>query len=290
MTSAGVVDDLELALRGGDGVAIICEGERPDRDQFVYQVWFASRAREVTFHARDGWVQVQKAVEELRRRNMPVPVFGLTDRDFAPEEEMAVQGIPTFSGPVFRLPRSAIENYLLDPAAWLDLLRSLHRRRPSALEGWNSVGAVEAHVLDAYRASIPVAAHNWAVHDLTKEFGDRPDFCGREYLRSWQAANGDPPLPERLARWATAFDREERAREQFEARHAVLAAAAENVEELGRFVAGRLVLGHIQQAIPIVEGRGRPGVDDLVDRYLDKRPEPPDDVAFLVDRVLSFGR
>jgi hypothetical protein len=70
VTNACGLEALDLALRGGRGVAIICEGERPEHDEYIYREWFGALAREVTFHSRDGCLAVRTAVEELRRREV----------------------------------------------------------------------------------------------------------------------------------------------------------------------------------------------------------------------------
>jgi hypothetical protein len=49
------LDELEIVLRSGAGIAIICEGEDYREDEFFYKEWFGDLGRMVTFHAQDGW-------------------------------------------------------------------------------------------------------------------------------------------------------------------------------------------------------------------------------------------
>ncbi|MBI5490530.1 MAG: DUF4435 domain-containing protein [Deltaproteobacteria bacterium] len=287
MTAPAGFDELELALRGGSGVAIICEGETYRQDEAVFRRWFERRAREVTFHAQNGWRRVVHAVEQLRRLAAPVPVYGIVDRDFAPDAELERQHAAEFRGPVFRLPRCTIENYLLEPAGWHEVVRALHVREPQLPTGWDSLPAVSERLSEAYRASVPVAAHNWTVHVLRERFERQAGFCDTEYLRHSGVAE-QVDLGARLAAWAGGFGAADEARAEFAGRRDLLVGLADPVR-LSTYVSGKLVLQRVQQDVPIAAGRRRPAVDELVDRYLDKRPEPPEEILGLVARILAVA-
>ena len=49
MNGYPVVDELEVTVRAGRGVAVIVEGESAEEAPWSYGQWFGDRARQVTF-------------------------------------------------------------------------------------------------------------------------------------------------------------------------------------------------------------------------------------------------
>lgn len=277
------LDELEVVLRSGAGIAIICEGEDYREDELFYKEWFGELGRLVTFHAQDGWECVQDAVSELRRRGTPVPVYGLLDRDFTPDEEIARQSESSFDGTCYRLLRYDLESYLLDPEGWLGVLRRvLWRREPHVPAGWDTTQAVADRIRGFYGEALAVAAHNWTVRCLAERYGAQPGFVGRSYVTSVQAlAKVNPDTA--LSAWASAFGAQDAAREVYRDRLAFLRAREDNLDELQKYVSGKLVLQELHRTIP--RARKRPDRMDLAERYLDQRRAPPPEVVALLDLI-----
>ncbi|WP_433936217.1 hypothetical protein AB3662_16120 [Sorangium cellulosum] len=279
------LDELEIVLRSGAGIAIICEGEDYREDEFFYKEWFGDLGRMVTFHAQDGWECVQDAVKELRRRGTPVPVYGLLDRDFTPDEELARQLEPSFDGSCYRLPRYDLESYLLDPEGWLGVLRRvLWRREGRVPEEWDTAQAVADRIRAFYREALPIAAHNWTVRRLAESHAAQPSFVGRSYLTAVQAL-ATVNAEDALANWASAFGAQDAAREVYRDRLAFLRAREDDLDALQKHVSGKLVFQELHRSIPCA--RKRPDRMDLAERYLDQCREPPPELAALLRLILA---
>jgi hypothetical protein len=249
------LDELEIVLRSGAGIAIICEGEDYREDEFFYKEWFGDLGRMVTFHAQDGWKYVQDAVKELRRRGTPVPVYGILDRDFTPDEELARQSEPSFDGTCYRLARYDLESYLLDPEGWLGVLRRvLWRREGRVAEGWDTVDAVADRIRGFYREALPIGAHNWTVRRLADAHGAQPSFVGRSYVTAVQAL-ATVNAEDALATWASAFGAQDTAREVYRERLAFLRAREDDLDELRKHVSGKLVFQELHRTIPCARKR-----------------------------------
>jgi hypothetical protein len=50
-------------------------------------------------------------------------------------------------------------------------------------------------------------------------------------------------------------------------------------------VSGKLVFRELCRSIPCPPGRPRPHRIDLAERYLDQRPDPPGEIATLIDHI-----
>lgn len=281
------LDDLEVVLRSGAGVAIICEGEDYREDEFFYKEWFGQIGRSVTFHAQDGWERVQDAVTELRRRGTPVPVYGLLDRDFTPDAEIARQSDPAFDGFCYRLPRYDLESYLLDPEGWLAVLQKLlFRREPQIPAGWDTIQSVADQIHGIYRAALPIAAHNWTTHRLHEIHAMQSGFSNKRYLTSLQALE-KLDVETAVVNWASSFGASEVARETYRERLAFLRATADSLDEMQKHVSGKLVFHELHRRIPCAPNRQQPDRMYLADRYLEYRPKPPPEVDTLIQRILS---
>ncbi len=120
------LNDLVVQIHIGPAVAVIVEGEALAGDAWVYgDIWFANRASDVIFAPQSDWRTVVEAVRRLRAALPLHPIFGIIDRDAAPDDrldELVPQG-------VFRLPYYSVENLLLDPECWFQVLRLSMRPR-----------------------------------------------------------------------------------------------------------------------------------------------------------------
>ena len=270
-------DDLLIACRAGQGAIVLVEGERDDEDAFYYNQWFGTLGREISFFPQNGWQRVIAGVEHLRRELPPRHrVFGIIDRDFAPDALLASQQAALPADGILRTRAYTLENYLLNPAGWLAVLRSL--LRTGLPSGWTDEAGVAGHILMAYRACLDIAAWNRTVHSENArqaggpslDFKEHPDALLRakvppdEQLRTWGQPRGAPQPLDAVYR-------------QHQAALQALPDA-----DLPQWITGKAVLKVFLQALP---------VDKIADRhllsiYIDKQPDPPADVAALIEQIL----
>lgn len=267
-------DDILLATcRAGLGKIVIVEGESIDQDPYYYGRWFGDLARELTFIPQNGCELVVRAVAYLREHLAPArEVYGIRDRDFHDEP---TQGDSIPADGVLCPTRYTMENYLLEPEGWFEVVKLVHRSTRPA--GWDSVAAVHEQILAAYRKCLPLAAFNFTVkQDYARlpadpsgtRFGYRhhpdsvnPSTLGQ--LDAWGAERGLPGL-----------------REQYDVELARLTAAS--FTEWQQRVTGKAVIKVFHGAFPGVNARHL--LDNL---YLDKYPQPPADLDRLVRRMLT---
>jgi hypothetical protein len=280
------LDEIEVTIRSGAGVPVVCEGETPQDDEFILASWFSSQATAISFFAQNGWRMVVDAVNELRGRGCPA--WGIVDRDFAPDEEIARQRAPDFDGRVFRLPRYDLESYLLDPRGWLHVVGRVHRREGTLPAGWDTEQAVADRVMEAFTDCFVLAAHNFAVHEVWAACRERPGFVERKYWHDAQAGPGRDPLSD-LRAWADGFSAADMAAAAYEKRLAELR-SCHDPEVLCRLVPGKEVLRHVWNKMPIPRNRKKMDLKSLQDEYLEHLPDPPSDVRLIVDRILENSR
>lgn len=153
---------LLIECSAGQGAIVLVEGETFQEDSWFYGQWFGDRAREVSFFPQNGWGKVVAAVADLRSQLPNRDVFGIIDRDFADDTSLAQQSASAPIDGAFRTAYFTVENYLLDPAGWLRVLRTLSR---GALPvGWQTESDVSARIGAAYRRCMDLAAFNYTVH------------------------------------------------------------------------------------------------------------------------------
>lgn len=267
-------DEILLATcRAGLGKIVIVEGESIDQDPYYYGRWFGDLARELTFLPQNGCDQVVKAVAYLRE-HLPHArtVYGIRDRDFQthtdPGDSMPADG-------VLWPARFTMENYLLEPEGWFEVIKLVHRSaRPP---GWDSVDDLRERILDAYRKCLTVSAFNLTVKQEYARLPGDPTGAALGYkhhpssvndatlaqLDAWGTTRGAPPL-----------------REHYDAELRRLSSAP--LSEWQHRVTGKAVLKVFHNSFPDVNARHL--LDNL---YLDKYPNPPDDLARLVQRILA---
>ena len=199
MSPYPLLDDLELQVRAGRGVAVIVEGESAEDDAWFYGQWFGNRAREVTFFPQDGWQQVTGAVTSLRERCPEVPVYGIIDRDFTEEAGSTPNSR--------RRPADSALHAGELPArpGLLGARFSRHFRASGAApNGWDEPDRVSAYIADAYRACLDLAAYNLVVkhacvtyRDMTMQTPER-DRTYRDHPDAFR----EVPPDVKLAAWA----------------------------------------------------------------------------------------
>lgn len=276
---------LATAIRSGIGTPVVCEGESADQDQSCYSTWFAPLATRISFFAQDGWPKVAEAVAHLRGEQLPLPVYGLIDRDYHQDARAAAQHTTVPPDHIFCTDRVTLENYLLEPDGWFAVVRALHSRQPDLPAGWDTPAAVQSQLEAFFTAALPTAAHNWTVSAIDQTHHTVAGFTSREHYQHTKALEHRSPET-LLEDWAGGFGAGAEAVATFGAKLADLQ-KCKSLAELHSRVHGRLVLAQLQESFPFVPGRPRLNTEALLDLYLDKHPEPPDDLASLITRILD---
>ncbi|MBN2493319.1 MAG: hypothetical protein JXR96_01905 [Deltaproteobacteria bacterium] len=281
------IDINELVTRVGRGVLVFCEREKRG-DESIYSRWFSDYSTRVTFEASDGLSVVGRNVEYIRQTRPSLPAYGLLDRDFSPDDEIKAKREGGFQGPIFRLDRYTIENYLLEPAGWLEVVKALHicERMP---EGWGNEDEIATHISSFYVNAMPAAAHNWTIWEMRRRFRGEQGYEDLDYFGGIRALDNTDPEA-RLSAWAEKFGQVEIARTLFAERRDHLEELSESTpDKLACYVSGKFVLDQIQEHIP-VPTKWRPPREDLLYRYLDKTQKtPPDDVLAIIERMLELA-
>lgn len=263
--------------RAGRGKIVIVEGETLDDDPYFYGRWFGDRARDLSFVPQNGCSRVVSAVADLRAKLGPgYEVYGIRDRDFCDDSVLAAQDLAMPADGVLRPRRYTLENYLLDPGGWFEVVKMVSRStlRPH----WDSLAAVEAQVLAAYRACLPVAAWNYTVK---QEYTRLPEDAGAGslgYKAHPEAVRGDPCAA--LDDWGAKRGVAGSLGAAFTAELARLEAG--ELAQWQACVTGKAVLKVFLQDFPVTNAKAL-----LVNLYLGVHPAPPEDLELLVRRIVS---
>jgi hypothetical protein len=284
MNGYPVVDELEVTVRAGRGVAVIVEGENAEEDPWFYGQWFGDRARQVTFFPQDGWTRVIDAVAELRRRCPDVPVYGIIDRDFA-EDEALDADYATLG--ILRTASYTLENYLLDPTCWAAVFRLIFRRQGGAPDGWDQAELVQGHIEAAYRSCLDLAAHNRVIKYVWDSYRELA-IAAAERDRSYRD-HPDAFKEIHAAARLVALGAQIGCPEDLGARFAAVRATVERAGLAGwqQMVSGKYVLHVLQSRFPLLPGAGRFGLSHYLNLYLDRCPEPPVDLTRIVERIIA---
>ncbi len=277
MPAYPALDTLEVEERTGNGVAIVVEGQTYEDDPWFYGRWFGGRAQQVTFFPQDGWPQVFAAVARLRADGCRVPVYGIVDRDFCEDEaldaDFATCGI-------LRTPRYTIENYLLEPECWAQVLKLAFSRQGQAPDGWNGTTMVANHIQFAYHECLPIAAHNRVVQFAQEHYNC--SASSRVYLMHPAAAMAQD-LSLELREWGRTLAAEVDFGALFDDRRREL--ETDDLALWQKHVSGKAVLWAFHEHLPSVKRRY--DLDHYLNLYMDRCPDPPADLTALVDRILQ---
>lgn len=282
MSGYPAIDDLEVAVRTGAGIAIIVEGDTYADDVWFYGQWFNHLAREVTFFPQNGWARVFEAVSELRRRCPGIPVYGIIDRDFADDNALDAD----FStGGILRTPRCTLENYLLEPECWAEVFKFVFRRHNGPPDAWDDINRVQAYIEQAYRACLALAAHNQVIQYGTRLYSTQASQTP-EAERVYREHPDSLVSPvEKLRKWGQTLG----AREDF---GRLYQSKLEDLERTGlaawkRHVSGKMVLKELHRNFPKPPRTGQFSLSHYLNEYLRACPDPPDDLIELVERVIN---
>ena len=282
MNGYPVVDELEVTVRSGRGVAVIVEGESAEQDPWFYGQWFDDRARQVTFFPQNGWSRVIEAVAELRRRCPDVPVYGIIDRDFVDDAALDAD----FAAGILRTPCYTLENYLLDPACWAAVFRLIFRRQGGAPGGWDQAEPVKGHIEAAYRSCLDLAAHNTVIKyawDSYRELARATTERDRSYRDHPDAFKEISPAAK-----LTAWGQQMGCPEDLGARFLVHRAALESAGVAGwqKVVSGKYVLHVLHGRFPLLPRAGKFSLSHYLNLYLDRCPDPPAELARIVEVII----
>jgi hypothetical protein len=265
---------LVMACSSGQGAIVVVEGETFQEDRWFYSQWFDDRAREVSFFPQNGWTKVVSAVADLLQQ-LPAhrQVFGIVDRDFAPDAVIALQEQQKPVDHVFRTTCFTVENYLLSPVGWLKVVQTLTRGSPPV--GWQTDADVKAKIDAAYVRCVDLAAFNYTVR---REY-DRQPGGGIEYKKHPLAVIA----PENeLLRWGAS--RGARALDQEYQRNKTMIQALPPAS-LPKWITGKAVLKVFLEDFAI---KSVPH-ENLKSIYIDKHPSPPPDITAIVTRIIERG-
>ncbi len=275
----------EIRQRIGSGIAVFVEGASEKDDPFYYRRWFDDQARTFTFFAGGGWQEVMRIVQELRQQDPALPVYGIIDRDYADDEEWEAFNEQFEQTHVLKTPKFMLENYLLNPDGWAKVFEFLFRRYGGAPEGWRSPEEIALKIEDAYRACLSLAAHNWVIkfgnERYTEQAATTPENL-RCYLQHPDALQGVNP-EEKLAQWGKMLSAKENFAELYQQRLTWL--QQQSLLDWEKFVPGKFVLAVLHRQFPRRPGARGFDLSHYLDLYMDKCPEPPDDLNEILQRI-----
>ena len=282
MSAYPPLNDIEIKWRAsGSGVCVIVEGETEQDDAWFYNTWFGNRAREVTFFPQNGLEKVASAVTVLRTGLGSRRVYGIVDRDFAVNPMPA--SVP--SDGIMRTPKYTLENYLLDPACWFKYIRP-HTLRVQ-MPGWSTAAEVQATIESLYRQCAPLSAYNWTLHQVR----DR-DYKAFTALRQKDSEYREHPkalvvlgdIPAHLHGIGAQMGLADDLGQMYAGRLASLKTAP--LPRLEEAVSGKYVLNLLREQFPL-KPSGKQAWDGVLSAYIDACPDPPADLAHLVDLILN---
>ena len=252
------LDALLAQCRSGRGAIVVVEGERDEDDAWFYNRWFAVLGPQVTFHPQNGHLRVEAAVQHLRDALPHRRVFGLVDQD-----HRGLGGDLKLPDGVSAITRFTLENYLLDPEGWSQVI-ALERRSSAA--GLRE--EVERAIEQSLRAAVPTAVYNQVLFQ---------SGLGARLLTNIGALPRDPreELRQRPGGEALVARYEQGVRDLAEA----------SVERLHRHVSGKLVLPELDRRLGL-RGRWNP----LLGYYIQAYSEPPADLDAHIRGLLSLPR
>ena len=284
MSPYPTIDELAGQIQPGRGTSIIVEGET-EQDETIYNYWFGNLATQVFFFPQDGWPQVTRAVQEMRRRLPGVPCYGILDRDFTPENALDINF--AHNG-ILRTRNYTIENYLLNPGCWADVFKLIFRRG-SVPGGWDNPATISEYITQACRECLPLAAHNYVVHYVNEYYAavaEQIPEGQRVYLHDPRALT-QTDLVSRFQHWTGVLGSTEDLVNMFGAFQQDLAQA--NPDAWMQHISGKHVLKVLHQRFPLSGQSGRFRLSHYISLYLDKCHDPPPDLKDLVYRCLNHA-
>lgn len=163
-----------ILFDAGSRIVVLVEGED---DREVLREWFAEERVEIEFYDCGGIIPLTKWLNELLTLGTQKRAYGITDRDFRSEEEVAASYAETSHQ--FILRRYALENYLLEPTPLWEVLRE---RYPEIIQDLPHAQAVAAQLLRRCHALKSIMAANWVFYDTSRQAsGTDPEYFSLGY-------------------------------------------------------------------------------------------------------------
>lgn len=277
--------DIEIRWRkSGAGVCVIVEGETEQDDAWFYNQWFGDRAREITFFPQNGWTEVINAVTTLRTTIGSKSVYGIIDRDFAPN----ITYPPLPPDGILRTQKYTLENYLLDPDCWFQFMRPYTLRTPKS--GWSTTEEVAMTIERLYRECIPLAAYNIVLHQARDvyyaEFNNLSEG-EKKYKEHPKALVSIGDVPTYLEQLPTKMRLSEPDNYFAKLYKSLLKGMEdEQVSNLEQTVSGKYVLTLLKERFPL-RLSGQQAWDDVLGAYIEICPDPPEELSSLLDLILQ---
>ena len=149
-----------ILFDAGNRIVVLVEGED---DREVLREWFEEERVEVEFYDCGGIVTLTKWLNELLMLGTLKRAYGITDRDFRSDEEVAASYAETSHQ--FILQRYAMENYLLETKTLWEVLKE---RYPEITEHLPDENAMTANLLERCQLLKSIMAANWVFSDKNK--------------------------------------------------------------------------------------------------------------------------
>ena len=276
------IDELEVKIRVGKGIAAIVEGESDEDDAWFYGYWFGNLASQITFFPQNGWSKVVSAVQELRHRCPKNPVVGIIDRDFAPsdqlETDLATHGI-------LRTRYFTLENYLLEPEGWANVMALIFRR--GAPDGWDDATCVQKYIEDCYRDCLPLAAYNRVIKFGCTKYEQQALLTPkrqRVYKTHLKGLESIDPVS-KLREWGTRLGAEEDLAQLFKQHLHRLSKSSFNIWQ--QEVSGKYVFAHLHSLFPLPPRKKRFDRYHYLNLYMVCYPTPPSDLVNMIAKIFA---
>lgn len=274
------VEIIETAWQAsGADICILVEGETELDDVWYYRQWFGDRSRTLTFFPQNGWEQVRRGVETLRRQLGHLQVYGIIDRDFEP----VATTITVPADHILRTRRYALENHLLDPDCWYKCVAQFQLRSPRP--AWASPELVREHITALYRKCLPMTAYNWALREARQV--DHQAFSGlpdkkRTHLTDPEQLDGRDPVAD-LHEVAALMSISTNLGDIYNDKLAHLHTC--DLPKLEEFVNGKSVIKLFRQSFPIQPLKIK-AWNDMLSAYIYHCPQPPTDLGTLIEVII----
>jgi hypothetical protein len=147
---------VDIVFRLGNRKLILLEGED---DVEVIEEWFSEYLRDLLFYAVEGHLNVETYLETILKLSSRKEVYGIIDRDFRTDKEVA-ECNKQLNTHLFILWRYAIENYLLEPLAVWDELKTYHGRNFA-----DTVEMISNELMNICSQLKTIMAVNWVIKE-----------------------------------------------------------------------------------------------------------------------------
>jgi len=279
------LSEIEVGWRAsGSGVCVIVEGETELEDAWFFRQWFGNRSREVTFFPQNGWEKVVDAVANLRTRLGARRVYGIVDRDIGGN----VVYDPFPSDGILCTVKYTLENYLLNTECWFKYVQPHTLRTPKP--GWNSLDEARATIEGFYKECLPLSAYNWVLRQTYRRHYTAFTSLGdadRAYKKHPKAITAIGDIPAYLHNLQVQMNIPDDLGQMYTTQLADLEQMP--LADLEQVVSGKYVMKLLWERFPL-HISGKRAWDDVLSAYIFNCPDPPADLATLIELILENAR